>query len=178
MGEPQKLERLERREIYRSRWVNLFVDRVRFPNGTIIPEHHLLDFDHPAVMAIVQNQAGQYLMVKVCRYPTGRSEWEFPAGLIEDGETPIQAARREILEETGYVTRDPVLLYSFNPMSGLANKVFFVMRCQVEGIPGSYDTQEISGVAWFTENDILAMIRAGEMQDGYCLNAFFLHKTL
>jgi 8-oxo-dGTP pyrophosphatase MutT (NUDIX family) len=72
--------------IYQSRWVNLYVDKVHFPNGSIIEKHHLLDFDHHAVMTIAQDNDGRYLMVKVCRYTTGRTEWEFPAGGVEDGE--------------------------------------------------------------------------------------------
>lgn len=178
MPDPAKPEALERKLIYRSRWVNLYVDRVRFPNGKIIEQHHLLDFDYPAVMAIAQDPSGRYLMVKVCRYATGRAEWEFPAGMIEDGETPTQAAAREVLEETGYHTGDYKLLYAYNPMNGIANKVFYVVRCQVEGPPGGFDTQEINEVSWFTEEDVLAMIHSGEMKDGYCLTSFFLHKIL
>ncbi len=178
MSTAEQPKRLNRQVIYQSHYVNLFVDQVRFPNGVVINQHHLLDFERGAVMAIVQDQAGKYLMVNQCRYTTGRSEWEFPAGAMEDGEEVIQAARREILEETGYQVRDPVVLYSFNPMVGLANKVNHVVRCQADGSPGSYDTQEISAVAWFKEEQICAMIRSGEMKDGYCLTAFLLHKSL
>ena len=178
MAEAEKPQALERRLIYHSRWVNLYVDRVLFPNGRVIEQHHLLDFDHPAAMAVVQDEAGRYLMVKVCRYPTGRCEWEFPAGAIEDGETPIQAASREVLEETGYATRAHALIYTFNPMNGIANQLFHVVRCRADGAPGDYDTREISGVSWFTGDDILAMIHSGAMKDGYSLTAFFLHKSL
>jgi ADP-ribose pyrophosphatase len=178
MSATEQPERLNRQVIYQSRWVNLFVDQVRFPNGVVIDQHHLLDFGRGAVMAVVQDQAGKYLMVKQCRYTTGRSEWEFPAGAMQDGEEVIQAARREIMEETGYQVRDPVVLYSFHPMVGLANKVNHVVRCQADGSPGRYDTQEISAVAWFQEEDIWAMIHSGEMMDGFCLTAFLLHKSL
>jgi hypothetical protein len=41
--------------LYENNWVNLYIDRVEFPNGYIIEQHHLLDFDHEAVMALVEN---------------------------------------------------------------------------------------------------------------------------
>jgi ADP-ribose pyrophosphatase len=173
-----KPEIISRTEIYRSRWVNLYVDWVRFPNGRIIEQHHLLDFDHAAVMAVPQGLDGRYLMVKVCRHPTGRTDWEFPAGSIEQDEAIITAAQREVLEETGYTAFDSQVIYTYNPLNGIANQVFYVVRCRVRGPVGVYDADEITSVQWFNEDEIWQMIRSGEMKDGYSLTAFLLNKHL
>lgn len=167
-------ETLERTLIYQSPWVNLYVDKVQFPNGSIIEKHHLLDFDHQAVMTIAQDNDGRFLMVKVCRYPTGRTEWEFPAGSIEAGENILQAGERELLEETGYHSQQHEILYTYHPLNGIANQVFHIVHCTAVGNAGSYDTNEITDVQWFTARDILQMIQAREMQDGYTLTAFLL----
>jgi hypothetical protein len=45
-------ERLARKVVYQSEWVNLYVDKVQFPSGRIIEHHHLLDFEYPAVTVI------------------------------------------------------------------------------------------------------------------------------
>lgn len=169
---------LSRRVIYASRWVNLYVDRVQFPNGTVIDEHHLLEFDHRAVMAVASDTRERFVMVKVCRYPTGRTEWEFPAGRMEPGEGIIEAARREALEETGCQTAGHEVIYEYNPMNGIANQVFYVVRCTVTANTGEYDHDEISEVGWFTEAQIGAMIRSGQIKDGYTLTAFFLYNHL
>ena len=167
---------LARTIIYQNRWVNLYVDKVLFPNGTVIEQHHLLDFDHQAVMVIARDDGGLYLMVKVCRYPTGRAEWEFPAGGIEGGEEIIPAGERELLEETGFHAAQAELVYTFNPLNGIANQVFHIMRCRVADNIGNYDTNEITDVRWFSAEEIMQMIRANELQDGYTLTAFLLNR--
>src|SRR5258706_7450948 len=178
MPVPTKPELLLRTTIYQSKWVNLFVDKVKFPNGCIIEQHHLLDYEREAVMAVACDHNQQYAMVKVCRYPTQRAEWEFPAGSIEFGEDIIGAAKREILEETGLSSSNHEVLYSYNPMNGIANQVFHVVRCQAGEIMCEFDQNEITAVGWFSEQEVWQMIRDREIKDGYSLTAFFLHKHL
>jgi ADP-ribose pyrophosphatase len=175
---PTKPELLLRTAIYQSKWVNLFVDKVKFPNGCIIEQHHLLDFEREAVMAVSCDNNQRYAMVKVCRYPTGRAEWEFPAGSIEIGEDIIEAAKREILEETGHTSTNHEVLYSYNPMNGIANQVFHVVRCETGETIREFDKNEITAVSWFSEEEIWQKIRDREIKDGYTLTAFLLHKHL
>jgi ADP-ribose pyrophosphatase len=178
MTHDPKPQALARSLIYSSRWVNLYVDRVQFPNGSIIEQHHLLDFNTPSVMVIARDDLGRYLMVQVCRYPTGRSEWEFPAGSVEPGEEVIAAAQRELLEETGCRSTDMELLFTFHPLNGISNKVEHILRCRALPAEQGYDAGEISGVAWFTGEQIWQMIRSGAMQDGYALLSFLLDREL
>jgi len=91
--------------VYQSPWVNLYVDRVRFPNGRVIEHYHLLDFEHSSVVAVVENDEGDVLFVRVCRYTTGSADWELPAGGVEANESVIEAVRREVVEETGIAQR-------------------------------------------------------------------------
>lgn len=152
----------------------MYVDRVEFPNGYIIDEHHLIDFDHEAVMALVENDSGQILFVQVNRYPTLSNEWELPAGSIEAGETPVEAARREVLEEGGYHTSGHKVLYTYYPMNGIANQVFHIVYCRACQRAGEIDTNEISGVRWVSRTEIDLMIDEGNLDDGYSLTALLL----
>lgn len=169
---------LSRKPVYESRWVNLYVDRVLFPNDRTIEGYHLLDFEHAAVMAVVQDSEGRYLMVEVSRYPTGRTEWEFPAGGMEDGESILEAARREVGEETGYDLKQVALLYSYNPMNGIANKTFHIVEGLAGEGNGDFDQDEINAVQWFTAAEIWEMIQANTIHDGYTLTSFLLHQQL
>jgi ADP-ribose pyrophosphatase len=170
-----QLKRLDRRVIYRSPWVNLFVDRVEFPSGRIVEEHHLLDFDKQSVAVVVENDRDELLFVRAYRYTTASAEWEIPAGRIEPGEDAIEGAIREVLEESGYQTRGHELFYSYYPMYGIANQVFYLVRCRAAERTGEFDRDEVADVAWFTREEALEMIRKGTMKDGYTLTGLLLH---
>jgi ADP-ribose pyrophosphatase len=167
-------KRLARTTIYENPWVNLYVDQVEFPHGYIIDQHHLLDFDKEAVMALVVNDHGQLLFVQVTRYPTMDSGWEFPAGSIEDGETVLEAARREVLEESGYDSCDHQLFYTYYPMNGIANQVYHIVRCRALQQVGEIDANEIRAVCWKDRTEIEHSIDQRTLLDGYTLSAYLL----
>jgi hypothetical protein len=110
-----KPKRLARRTVYESPWINLHLDTVRLASGAVIDEYHVLDFPREAVCAIVSNERGELLLVHAYRYVTNDSGWEVPADRIEAGEGILEAAGREVLEETGYGTVKREHVYSFNP---------------------------------------------------------------
>lgn len=174
MGSSRSVQ-LGREEIYRSPWVNLFVDRVQLPAGKVIDRFHVLDFEKEAAAAVVSNESNEILLVQVYRYVTDSVTWEVPAGLMESEEGPIEAAQREVREEAGYVTSDARLMYSFNPENGMSNRVFHVVQCIARGEPGPIDENEIHSVHWRSPEAIREMVRAREITDGYSLTALLLH---
>ncbi len=168
-------ERLTRREIYRSPWVNLFVDRVRFPNGHILEELHLVDFDSPSVVVIVEDQAGRIALVKVPRYALGEAVWELPAGWVDPEDSDyLAAARREALEETGFTTVDHRMMYEFYPMDGISNKRMALVHCRALSTSQARDEDEIEDLGWFDREEIRAMIRTRSMTCGISLTGIFL----
>lgn len=169
-----KPERLARTIIYQSPWVNLYLDSVKFPNGLLIEKFHLLDFPRAAVTAIVEDDSGSILFARICRYTSGATEWELPAGGIETGETKIEAASREVLEETGYTSDQHELLYSYYPMNGSANKLFHVVRCKAIERIRDFDRNEVSETRWFTRDEVKQMIKDKAVTDGFTLTALLL----
>lgn len=167
-----KPERLSRITIYQSPWVNLYLDEVKFPNGVVIEKFHLLDFPHASVIAVVENDLGNIVFVRICRYSSGLTEWELPAGGIETGETIIDAAKREILEETGYSSDNHQLIYSYYPMN--ANKLFHVVFCQAGDKTQDFDTNEVSAIRWFTREEIQQIVKDKAITDGFTLTALLL----
>ena len=169
-----KPERLARNIIYQSPWVNLYLDTVKFPNGLLIEKFHLLDFPRAAVTTLVEDDSGNIMFARICRYTSGTTEWELPAGGVEPGETEIEAARREVLEETGYTSDQHELIYSYYPMNGNANKLFHILRCKAIDLIQDFDKNEVSETRWFTKEEVKQMIKDKVITDGFTLTALLL----
>lgn len=100
-SEEKKWKVLESEYISRRPWMTARRDVVQLPDGRINPEYWVLEFpDWVNVIAITKE--GEMVMVRQYRHALGVTEYELCAGVMEEGETPLQAAQRELLEETGF----------------------------------------------------------------------------
>jgi ADP-ribose pyrophosphatase len=169
-----KPERLSRTVAYESSRFNVYLDKVRFPNGRVIDGFRLLDFPRASVVAIVENDEGNVVLVRICRYTTGATEWELPAGGLEIEESITDAARREVLEETGYASHSHRLIYSYHPMSGSANKLFHIVHCRGGESVQAFDRNEVSEIRWFTRDELRRLITDRAITDGFTLTAVLL----
>ena len=92
---------LESEYLFRRPWLTARRDKVRLPNGVINPEYYVLEYpDWINIIAITVD--GRMVFERQYRHGRGEVGYEIPAGVCEPGETPEQAARRELLEETGF----------------------------------------------------------------------------
>ncbi|MES1178709.1 MAG: NUDIX hydrolase [Myxococcales bacterium] len=82
-------------------WLEVREQRVRLANGSEIDQFHLINGPHwTAVLCLTHD--GQVVLVRQYRHGFGGASLELPAGVIEPTETAIDAARRELLEESGF----------------------------------------------------------------------------
>lgn len=105
-------------EILKGRFLHAFRDTVLLPDATETIREYVV---HPgAAMVIALLDDGRVLLERQYRYPMHRVMIEFPAGKLDAGETPLDCAKRELFEETGYTAREwaragvlhPVISYS------------------------------------------------------------------
>ena len=105
---PRAWEVLESREVFAAEpWIRLSVQKVRLPDGRVIDDYHQVDFPDYAVV-FAQTRSGEVVVERLYKHGVGRECLALPSGLLEPGEEPIDAARRELLEETGYAG-DPAI---------------------------------------------------------------------
>lgn len=97
----QKWKLLESKYIIQRPWATLRVDKVELPNGNIKDEYYVLEYPTWVNMVAI-TEDGNVLFVKQYRHGADQIMVELPAGVVEDDEEPEVAARRELLEETGY----------------------------------------------------------------------------
>jgi len=97
----EKWTTLETHYIIRRPWLTARVDKVQLPDGRINPEHYVIEYpDWVNVIPITTD--GKFVLIRQYRHAFDMVIEELAAGTMEPDETPLQAAQRELLEETGY----------------------------------------------------------------------------
>lgn len=86
-------------------WLTVWEQEVELPNGTVIPDYLVTRIPDVAMIFAVTPD-NQVLLVEQYKHGVGRWLYDLPAGYIDAGEDPFEAARRELREETGHDTDD------------------------------------------------------------------------
>ena len=84
-------------------WIRLSKHQVRLPDGTVVDDYHRIEMPQFAVV-FAQAADGRVIVERQYKHGVGRVVLTLPTGAVEDGEEPLNAAQRELLEETGYAS--------------------------------------------------------------------------
>lgn len=96
----KKFEELEKKEIFRNEHIQVYSRKLKLPNEKIVNWTFTGKRDAVGVAAVFEDNS--ILLVKQYRPAVKMTTLEIPAGLLEEGESPVEAALRELEEETGY----------------------------------------------------------------------------
>ncbi len=165
---PGRLKILQSKTIYSGRIVDLKLERIVEPSGVVAQREVVY---HPGSVVVVPRLPdGRVVMVRQYRYAARQWLWELVAGGLEPGETPRQAARRELQEEAGYRARFCKLLLHFYPSPGvLSERMFVVEASGLTPAPTNPDPDERIEVGIFTPAQIRKMLRQKRLQDSKTL---------
>ena len=130
-----------------------------------------------AVMMAVDAKK-RVLLVRQYRLPAETAMWELPAGRLDPGESPLQAAKRELIEETGYRARKWTKLVSFYPSPGYVGEkmTIFLATGVTEGEAQPMEDERIE-CRWFSSAEIDRMLGSGKIIDGKTMIGYLTWKT-
>ena len=139
---------LASREVYTSpSWIKVLDDRVQLPDGRIVESfHRVLLPDYALLYPVLED--GRVLVIRSYRHGAGQIVLGFPGGGIDSGETPVQAAHRELLEETGHLATSIESLGAYITganVRGAMCHMFLARGCRqiAEANSGDLEEQEI-----------------------------------
>ena len=159
-------ERLSHERVYDGKVFDVDRDKVRMPNGRTVTVDVVR---HPkSVVLIPIPEPGHVILIRQYRYPVNAFLWELPAGSVDDGESPEQAARRECHEEIGKVPATIVRMAAMLPTPGYCDEemVFFrVSGLETTDQAAHVDEDEDIEAKTFELRDAREMVRRGEIVD-------------
>lgn len=145
-------------------WHTVRKEHVRLANGREAPEFYVLEYpDWVNVIAVTENN--DMVLIRQYRHGLERTDFELCAGVIEEGEVPVEAAKRELLEETGYGEGEWELLCRIAPNPSSQNNYAHcflatgVKHIQDQNLDGAEDIS----VHIFSQKEVLEMIKNGDI---------------
>jgi 8-oxo-dGTP pyrophosphatase MutT (NUDIX family) len=157
--------RRSRETIYENAWIQVHHDEVTRPDGQ--PGiYGVVHFRSRATGVVALDDLGRVLLVGQYRYTLDRYSWEIPEGGSPFDEDPIEGAKRELAEETGYRGGDWRELIRFTLSNSATDEegVLFLATHLDAGDAAPDPTEELR-VRWVAFDDALAMVDAGEIHD-------------
>src|SRR6516162_5918804 len=145
------------RSLYESEWVRLTLVDVEIPGDRRF-EHHVVRLPHKAAGTVVHDPDRGVLMLWRHRFITDTWGWEIPAGRIDPGETPEEAAAREVLEETGWRPLGLRPLTTYQPTNGLSDQRFHLFHATgAVHVGDPTDPSESERVEWVAVEQVRAL---------------------
>ncbi len=159
-------------EKYKSKIFSVAEEHAVDPSGFEI-KRGIVQHAGSAVMMAVDDDK-RILLVRQFRLPARQRMWELPAGKLDDGESPLQAAKRELVEETGYSAKKWDKLASFYPSPGYVSEkmTIFLATDLTEGEAHPMDDERIER-RWFSHKEVRDLIESGKIVDGKTIIGYY-----
>jgi len=162
-------------QIYKGHVVSLKKDTVLCPNG----EQSLREIiTHRGGVAILVKVDDKFIIEKQFRYALGKEIYELPAGKLETDEEPLEAAKRECLEETGYQPLEMIHLGDMSPTCGYSTEIIHFYYCPKSVKAERHlDSDEVIDLMYLSLEEIELMIKNDQIIDSKILAVLTLYKN-
>ena len=168
-------KKLSSEMIYEGKVIKVSKDEVLCPNG----EKSIREIVyHRGGVAILIKVDDKFILEKQYRYAFNDDIYEIPAGKLEEGEIPLPAAERELLEETGYRPLEMVFLGDMYPTVGYSKEVIHLYYCEKHVKEERHlDSDESIDLLFLSLEEIEEMINNNTIKDSKTIAAVHLYKS-
>lgn len=162
--------------VFQSPYFRVRRDRCQLPDDSVIDDYFVVErSDVVAIIAVTSD--GKLLLNAQYKHGVGENVWEVPAGIIDDGEKPEDAARRELEEETGY--HADALEHIGTMMMSPTNEnnrlyIFIARDLYKTDKKVHHDAREIIVNKCVAPSDVTVMVRRGEITSQSTLGALYI----
>ncbi|MCD8203256.1 MAG: NUDIX hydrolase [Prevotella sp.] len=160
-----KWETLKSEYLIRRPWLTARRDVVKLPNGVINNEFYVLEYpDWVNVIAVTEN--GEFVLIRQYRYGIGETNYEIVAGVVEQGEDTETAARRELLEESGYGDGQWTKLMTISGNASTTNNFthcYLAVGVKLIGTQHLDRTEDIE-VHLLSRDEVFRLLNSGEIR--------------
>ena len=162
----ERVEAISRERAFEGKVFSVDRERVKLPHGPTVT----MDIVRHAKSAVIMPvpEAGRIILIRQYRHAVSRWLWEVPAGSVDPGESPEDAARRECHEEIGQVPDTVVRLGALYPTPGYCDEEMIFFRVSGLADPteaAAIDEDEDIEARTFTLREARDMVRRGEIVD-------------
>lgn len=170
-------ERLERTLVQKGTIIDYYKDTIKVPNGNIVQWDYIHHKGAAAVVAVRDD--GKLLMVRQYRNALDRETLEIPAGGLDGVDEPtIQAAARELEEETGFKAGKMEFLLTVRTTVAFCNeKIDIYVATDLESSKQNLDEDEYIDVEAYDIDQLVQMVYDGVIQDGKTVAAIMTYKS-
>ena len=150
--------------VYNGKVFGIRRDEVVEPSGVRTTREMITHPGSVVVLPVLPD--GRVLLIQQYRYAARQFLWELVAGRMDEGETPVEAAARELKEETGYRATSLRVFLEFYPSPGFLEEKMYLLLA--EGlIPGPAEPEEDEKIIArpYTNKQLEEMIRKGKLRD-------------
>ena len=163
--------------VYEGNFLHMYQDKIIMPDGKLSVREYVT---HPGGVVIIPLLAnGDLVLERQHRYPLHQNFYELPAGKIEHNEDPLASAKRELLEETGYIASEWRYITTLYPCIGYSNEKQMYFLAEGLDLRGACpDDGENIEIFTLSFSEALEWVRTGKITDSKTVSGLFWAEKL
>jgi len=168
MKKPRKARVISSKTVFRGPVFSVTVDQVVEPTGVRARRDTVRHQGSIVILVVDDSRKGpRVLLLRQYRYPANENLWELPAGRIDGGEKPLQAAKRELIEETGFRARKWRRLFTYFASPGFMDETMAIyLASGLTSGEAQPEEDEVIRKRFFPLGQALSMMASGKIRDG------------